>query len=215
MPMQQPYINVVNDVDMVYGLKTPIDQFIQAKGLKRFNQAMNFNKNPNSLATQAKNIPSVRNDPQGVQRNLDALVYIQNHAKYNTALQGDQGQTRRKCKGILEFQLQGKQLPVHFILATFDTRLAAAKLKWDHDPLVSGTVPENSKDEEVTHAEIRWLYRNKDNANVRRLVQFWTFQSNDFVPVGPPWEFGTEEEKKAWAEYGTHLEIKRLSAINL
>ncbi len=51
----------------------------------------------------------------------------------------------------------------------------------------------NNKTRTVTHAELRWLYRNRSDPKVQLHVQFW----KNKAPCEPPWT----AEPTTWAKY--------------
>ena len=57
----------------------------------------------------------------------------------------------------------------------------------------------------ITPAELRWIYRHREDPSVQKNIQFWTHTSTDVAtaawsPCGPPWE-KDEDAKKLWASY--------------
>jgi len=211
MPLFLPYDNTVNATDLVYGLNADVLSFTAAHSMTRFNKAASFIRTEAKLTTLARVRPEIGADTVGRQRNVDAIRYLQGHSKYSSAVASDdesQG-TRRKCKGILSFQLLHQQMRVHFLLGDgviFQTELAARKLAFG-----GGGTAEADKEHDITHAEIRWVYRNRGDRRVQAGLQFW----RQGAVCGPPWETGSPAEVAAWGEYGNQLDLKHSGFGNI
>jgi hypothetical protein len=206
MPFAPPFLAAPTQNDMVYGLLDDIKDFTAHFNLGRLNAAANFVKTEAALDSNAPRMATQRaNDPAGVQRNRDAIAYLRKHQRYKSTLEPGRHDTRRKCKGILAFQLLEKQLPVHFIITRMQTIKAAQKLSY------ATNLREQDKEIDITHAELRWVYRNRYNGDVQRLVQFWDGQT----PCVPPWIGGNDAERGAWGEYTGHLNQKTLLSSGL
>jgi hypothetical protein len=203
MPLASDTAVEVNECDMVFGLASGISTFKNnhANVNKKLNEGQHFANSLQKLAI-FKKLPKYKDETElGFKRNEDAIAHIKNHPKYKNAIDTAEDVPRRKCKGILDFQIFGKGLPVHFILDDMDTKLAADKTSFHGGK-------ERHKSLDVTHSELRWIFRNKDNPTVARSVQFWL---NDKT-VFPPWDASNAETKLAWVTYGDQVKNKRQAA---
>ena len=74
---------------------------------------------------------------------------------------------------------------------------------------------ESEKNCAITDAELRWVFRNRELANVQKGVQFWKTSSSDWygppIPCEAPWDM--EDSKNAWKEYGLTLQKKKFSKL--
>lgn len=82
---------------------------------------------------------------------------------------------------------------IHFILNEIDMKAVVLKSHRykDSDGHVLAqdfpkgkSRPGEDKERTITHSELRWIYRNRDNPLVQKSVQFW----KDGVACCPPWE---------------------------
>ncbi|MBR7651966.1 hypothetical protein KCX83_06470 [Brucella oryzae] len=97
---------------------------------------------------------------------------------------------KRKCKSGLGWMVDSK-MTVHFILDGINmTEVVNKSNIQDKRGCTSG----GSTLRSITGAELRWIYRNRNDINVQRRVQFW----NKGQPVSPPW-FGVGKE--LWDQY--------------
>lgn len=129
---------------------------------------------------------------------------------------------RRKCKAGLEWALlrpsAGKPQPaVHFILDGLGELCNSDGTKssdWSKvlgknyqlpgicEETSGGGLPFEQKVRSITNAELRWIYRHRDNPLVAEGVQFW----RDSTPVMPPWVLGATHmdpraDIAAWEAY--------------
>ncbi len=122
---------------------------------------------------------------------------------------------RKKCKGGIYYGTHVLDKTVHFCLSlevkTGDTVTGYTSM--DFKAVVAKTSPTDTpstatKDEKIrliTPAELRWVYRHREDASVQKNIQFWTHTSPDaakasWAPCGPPWE-SDDAAKLVWASY--------------
>lgn len=122
---------------------------------------------------------------------------------------------RKKCKGGIYYGTHVLDKTVHFCLSlevkTGD--IVTGYKSMDFGAVVAKTSPSDTprtttKDEKIrliTPAELRWVYRHREDASVQRNIQFWTHTSADatkasWAPCGPPWD-SDAGAKAMWAAY--------------
>ncbi|OKP04539.1 hypothetical protein [Xenorhabdus eapokensis] len=155
---------------------------------------------------QSNNMKLAKNHPY--QKSFTS--YGDNHQKYNTAFsetltkEGVGKLFSRKCKAGLSWITMSdgnndivKNNTIHFILDNIDMRYVTNKLNYRHDR------------SDVTAIELRWIYRNRENPNVQKKIQFWL----NGHPTLPPWE--NEAGKKMWKLYTPNSEIEEAFNSNL
>jgi hypothetical protein len=118
---------------------------------------------------------------------------LREHRKYDPrSVAGEEkGETRvrQACKGGVEFTTGRKKL-IHFILDGLNMDWVIKKAgPWDQMGLTSG----GEKARDITGAEMRWIYRHRDDPKVMPFILFWRGGQN----VAPPWI----EDPTAWAHY--------------
>ncbi|SHN16082.1 hypothetical protein SAMN05192549_10544 [Duganella sacchari] len=104
------------------------------------------------------------------------------HNIYKSAIEGlssGNENTRRKCKGGLDWAVNGNRT-VHFLLDELDITAVVKK----NNIRVGRSIYSAEKERSITGAELRWIYRNRNNPLVQNRVQFWLA----FAPCLPPWE---------------------------
>ena len=103
---------------------------------------------------------------------------------------------RRKSKGALNY-LISQGIFLHFILDGLNMEDVAAKrnfpTKQDKSPQPTSDGPPKYSD--VTGAELRWIYRHRDDPNTQRAVQFWLKDQQ----CDAPWN--QIPFKNAWSNY--------------
>ncbi|RJG04744.1 hypothetical protein D3870_00765 [Noviherbaspirillum cavernae] len=114
---------------------------------------------------------------------------LTNHEKYKSAVDGaDTNEAvRRKVKGGLHWATKVAHKHVHFVLDGLDMQSVVLK---NHrgkngDRSSQGDARE-VKNRALTGAELRWIYRNRDDSQVQQHVHFW-FGGEQ---VCPPWQKG-------------------------
>ncbi|MCF7993566.1 MAG: hypothetical protein K9L32_00635 [Chromatiaceae bacterium] len=85
-------------------------------------------------------------------------------------------------------------IPVHFALDLLDMGEVAGKSRQG----------ETATNRVITNAELRFLFRHRDNLKIKQSVQFWL----DKEAVVPPWDEKSEIHTDKWQIYETHLKTK-------
>lgn len=180
--------------------------------------------NPNGPASTEGALPStwksnvgisVRNNVRA-QDKADFVSWIADHPRFSPDLSPEHtdwnARFKRTSKAGLQFALKEKGYNVHFVLpkgTDFDQivreagshpRHASAKYEaYYQDGSGKETGPIEEK--RITHAELRWLYRHKDDPAVKQNVQFWEYDAtkgtDGFTPVAAPWV----RDSTPWDEY--------------
>lgn len=149
---------------------------------------------------QIKATASVKSDPK---RALEFRDFARDHPKYSVAAystpqSGDPTAVMDNAKSAwlktskagLEFQAKRRKgFHIHFILdgLDFDRALRQDTLRGQtaqtrvHDPL------------DITSGEIRWLFRHRNDPDVRQSAVFW----RNGVKTSPPWEMADNQHKFA------------------
>jgi len=96
---------------------------------------------------------------------------------YGNKVLDDPEWVSRKCKAGLYWAAK-RNITVHFVLDDIDMDRVVFK-----------------KDKSYTASELRWLFRNKDNDNVKHVVKYW--KDGGYVPA--PWE--SDEGRELWENY--------------
>ncbi|WP_340608999.1 hypothetical protein [Xenorhabdus bharatensis] len=159
--------------------------------VNHYNRKTNW-KSPEEKAAYAKRANNYRTQLEKTQLDEykkyenDFFNHLKNHSKYHTVLEESPVcsdlTVGRKSKGGLSWISSVSNsgltcnMHVHFILDEIDMERVVYK-----------------RDKYVTGKELRWLFRNRHNANVAEKIQFW----QNYAPVYPPWE----TEKALWENY--------------
>lgn len=197
MPMEMPWRTSYVPGDYIFGYASSIGEFIRA--------------HRNEGATDECKIQVLDTDRfgafdgRGKKDDKEAFFNsVERHPKYAGVL-SDSGKDFRapalaglkpgavknnrewriKSKASLYWLTMDAKRHVHFVLDGIDMREVVHKTHFD-GPLHGQDTPHNNPDTKtrtITHAELRWLYRNKVFPQVRAYVQFWL--GNNCVE--PPW----------------------------
>jgi hypothetical protein len=129
----------------------------------------------------------------------------------NSVRNYDDGLSRIKCKGALDYITRYEATRhIHFCLDGLDMEAVAGKSY----TAAEGGVPDGpgtkrtlrpwlTKQRSITGAELRWIYRNRQDNRVADKVQFWLGKD----PVPPPWVAPHAPEwLAAWALYAPKKE---------
>jgi hypothetical protein len=111
---------------------------------------------------------------------------MQKHDNYCTAVDADSEaneNVRRKSKGGLYWATMVEGKNVHFILDGLDMKSVVEKNFNKGDNRDSPADKDGPKNRTFTGAELRWIYRHRDNEKVAERVQFWL----NGVPCAAPW----------------------------
>jgi hypothetical protein len=196
--------------DFIFGLNDAVNKFKQ--------KHVSGKSGPSDAVVTVRQFTNVIDDigrfsDDRFDQNYAYLDSMLNHPKYHSAVvsrdlgiftkeqpggEGSNESFRRKSKGALNF-LVSQEKYIHFILDGLEIDDVAEKQnfvnKQDKSPqLVSSGGPPKYRD--VTGAELRWIFRHKDDPATQKCVQFWL--KDNFCAA--PWEM--QEYQQAWTEYG-------------
>jgi hypothetical protein len=202
------------DGDFIFGLAEAVSSFkkVNDKTKGSLSQPVNTVKQLTNVIDDLSKFSDDRFD-----QNYAYLDSLLNHPKYHTAVvsrklslstsdkpggEGSNEAFRRKSKGALNYLIsQGKSL--HFILDGLDMAGVAGKVnfptKQDKSPQPTSDGPPKYSD--VTGAELRWIYRHRDDPNTQRAVQFWMKS----LQCDAPWD--QIKFKDVWSKYKPKNEI--------
>lgn len=167
---------------------------------------------PKSWQSHAK---MIRGTEMRAEDKAEFSEWLSHHPRYSPELSADSSQWNKRfnrtSKAGLEWALTEKGYNVHFVVSKDDDLDAMVKGSSGvagHQPFVAQYQDGREIEEKrITHAELRWLYRNRENPNVQANVQFWEFSPNaseQFKPVDPPWV----TQPDVFRPYGEHLARK-------
>jgi hypothetical protein len=161
------------------------------------------------------------------EENLRFIEALKGHKKYSSAVSGytaprskkwddkarENETWRRKSKGGLYYACKVAHKTVHFCLdglGDFKTTIGKSYAGKAGDDGIEGpegttwAVPpdraQNESDRKfrvVTGAELRWVYRNREDADVQKHIQFWLANK----PSVPPWDPGYTGRVADWSQY--------------
>lgn len=147
--------------------------------------------------------------PEARLLNDEFAEMLLNHPKYKCALDenkvGIEGNAewRAKSKGGLLWATTVAKKHVHFCLEG----LVMEEVVNKNYPGRAGTAvgrdrpaaPGQLKERSITGAELRWIYRWRNNPDVKAYIQFWKYDSfhKKYKQVLPPWEW----HNSVWANY--------------
>lgn len=117
---------------------------------------------------------------------------------------------RKKCKGGIYHGTHVLNKTVHFCLSLEQKTndVVTGYTDMDFSAVVKKTSPTDTpatathKLRLITPAELRWVYRHRDDESVKKNIQFWTHgaELDKWTPCGPPWE-KDDPSKALWASY--------------
>jgi hypothetical protein len=218
---------------MVYGTSNGIASLYKVceeKGVRvdKGNKGADFatkqqvlNSNAKRIPTDPKKVSQATFSAEGIKRNQEYLNSFselpEKYAKSAPNDGKDKCAIRRKCKSILYWQLIIKGLRVQFVVSGLDLEKVPQKMivsdrKW------TGRLSsvESNKEEGITDAELRWVFRNRNVELVQKGVQFWKTSNEDRygkpTPCEAPWDMPAYQA--AWKEYGLRVEKKRSDGID-
>jgi hypothetical protein len=204
MPFTKPYREKFEKGDLVYGMREPRTTWLMKHGAV---QGMNW-------------IDKFKIDEDQVTDavNMEFIVKTLDHPKYHTVMEtadherttkGKQHIWRTKSKAGLNWAVTaGKH--VHFILDWLDMEAVATKTNTKGSPdFPKGKAPigttQIDKVRTITNAELRWIYRHKDNPEVQKYIQFWLDNKTSCPPWSPEFTVGVGKNMKRgdtmWALY--------------
>jgi hypothetical protein len=144
-----------------------------------------------------------------------ALTFKRSDAPRHTADSAENSAWRKKCKGGIYYGTHVLNSTVHFCLSLEEKTgdKVTGYCDMDFSAVVSKTSPtdtpatatKENKIRLITPAELRWVYRHRDDASVQKNVQFWTHEKMtgddmSWVACGPPWEKDAEATQ-LWSSY--------------
>ena len=144
-----------------------------------------------------------------------ALTFKRSDAPDGTADSAENSAWRKKCKGGIYYGTHVLDCTVHFCLSLeqktgnkvtgYCDMDFAAVVKKSSPTDTPATATKENKIRLITPAELRWVYRHRDNASVQKNVQFWTHgtmtgDDMSWVACGPPWEKDAEAAE-LWSSY--------------
>ena len=211
MPFKAPFQHTIGTDDLFYGLARQRDSLMKAKGV--------FDQRGHKINDYFIGSTENPKNEQELPLNAEFKSWLKTHPKYGKAVDLQKPYTwpywRIKSKGGIEWATTVKKINVHFCLdkmLPLDIMQAIVEKTWDHDGefrKINGenlkidanggyTIKVNWEDKirSITNAELRWIYRNKNNADVQRYVQFWSGN----IPCTPPWDH-SDELKELWETY--------------
>lgn len=124
---------------------------------------------------------------------------------------------RKKCKGGLYHCIYELQKTVHFCLGAPE-KVNGEFVELNHQQIATKTDPYDrapdtniEKLRVITPAELRWIYRNRNEVKVQNNVQFWKplpldvssgQKDQKWAACGAPWaDDGMEATRNTWASY--------------
>lgn len=204
MPFFAPWKERFEQGDLVYGLAEVRNYY--ALNSQRFaNSAMPNIATIDQFAATLTERKAHGASGQSVPFQDDFSQAILKHAKYKSIFHEmgflidgmnavDNCQNiRRKIKAGLHWAATDpRKFTVHFVLDEVNLEEVVLKSHWLDVP----------GHRSFTGVELRWIYRNRHDANVQRAIQFW----GNNKPCCPPWDAGFFSEFKLggpsfWARY--------------
>lgn len=226
MPFRSPY-STYQPGDLLYGLAGP-----------RGNLAAHFGVAVGQICTiDEYDIFAADRGYAGLRHDQGFIDSLTAHQKYSSVLNYDLADNnnwnnepiktaayaKRKCKGGLNWITQNTTRRIHFLLDGLEMESVPAKnfttvpYARDHP---QGKAPAalawTAKERSITGAELRWVYRNRNNIRVQKQIQFWKksvkWQTtgfgkhtsvDTFSPCPPPWSDKGQPAsvRNAWAAY--------------
>lgn len=234
MPTIKPFSDELESTDMIFGTIKGINSLYEVyKGksvhVDKGNKGATFAITNKSLAQNQKRITDPKSgfSEAGIAKNQEYInAFNKLPKKYEKSLkvkqEEDPRQTRRKCKSILYWQLIIKGLRVQFVVSGLDLKAVPNKqiclssepgnIQYSEKGLSSSG---DRKESAITDAELRWVFRNREVAQVQKGVQFWKSSTNDRyglpIPCEAPWDM--EANKAAWKEYELSVQKKRFKEV--
>ena len=212
MPFHAPFRDRYQAGDMIFGYAQSITAFIDQHRAEGANDSAKVNALTTDVA-DANHARYARGVPAGeTPRAVQFVTSLSTHAKYNRVVSADEnaGQTswitqnramgparnnqswRMKSKGALYWATMEAGIHIHFVLDSIPIADVVGKNHQsphahaaDTPSGRKATAPEEAtKTRTVTHAELRWIYRNRGVPAVAAHIQFWL----NNACCDPPWE---------------------------
>ena len=117
---------------------------------------------------------------------------------------------RKKSKGGISWVIHYTPGHVHFCLHGLDMLQVVGKSHNRDVPSGHSDVKLEVKQRSITGAELRWIFRNRNNSLVKARIQFWNIIDGEdgFKAVIPPWE--TPEHILIWKGYDEGIYTRAL-----
>jgi hypothetical protein len=203
MPFTKPYRNY-QPGDLFYGLAIPRQNLIQEL---TGNQAGTAYKNMEWIDLFLHPVNQYTAH-ENIMKNFRFAMTLKYHPKYWRALgyqlEGidDDSAKRAKSKGGLLWATTVERKHVHFTLERLNMDHVVRKTYpgWGVGGVGADrpAVPNVSeKQRSITGAELRWIYRWRNNAQVSSRIQFWNKIAGVFEQCEPPWA----ANQNLWQEY--------------
>jgi hypothetical protein len=174
--------------------KEPFDQF--SAGDYVFGVYAVANTELHSLKTQGGQF-ILDNESEALDKALEKSYY--DAAGSNTS----HNKNKRKSK-VAIYVLVNKSRKIHFVLDLLNI----------DEVIHKNHAAETQANRSITSAELRWIYKNRDNVMLRANIQFW-YQG---VQCLPPWVDGSPRYSKKWGDFkpsATGKQIVDISEIYL
>jgi hypothetical protein len=196
--------------------KVPVDN--GNKGASFATNQKVLDQNKNKIGKESKKGPQEQFSEPGTNRNkqyLDAFPKLPK--KYADSANNDAFKDpraiRRKCKSILYWQLILKRLRVQFVVSGLDLEAIPQKQIVANQKRTGRLSSDKSnKNEGITDAELRWVFRNRNVPTVQTGIQFWKTSTEERygrpTPCEAPWDMPAYQA--AWKEYELSTQRKKL-----
>lgn len=199
MPFNPPYARYKAG-DILYGLAQPRGELAQAMGIKQ-GDIYTIDQYDTFADARPRGAPlsGLKYDPEF---NAAVARATDGQSKYADLNSGAQwaahpdamgAVARRKCKTGIDYICRNASGTIHFCLDGLDIFAVAAK---SYDGPGARDNPKGKahdqawfeKSRSITGAEIRWVYRHRNDVAIRSRIQFWNRESGQWVPCPPPWD---------------------------
>jgi hypothetical protein len=185
---RDPDFGKISKGDLIYGIDAP-----DAKGKNRFEAGRQnyLSRKEFKVCNTIDQYDVIKSERRsGKITHLDRVAFVNalsDHPKYQVSVNGEftNANIRMKDKGGIWWAVNNRKR-VHFVLDGLDIEAVVKKnFAGTHDGKGSDqdATETKRKNRSITGAELRWIYRNRDNPNVQKNVQFWF----EYCPVVPPW----------------------------
>lgn len=223
MPFVLPWRNYVSG-DLLYGLAGPRAEFAAAIHADAHHTIDQY-----EIATVDRGSVGIMHDPDfvaalaihpkygSVVADADAGWDLSKQYQWDADRVGMTALAKRKCKGGLNWITHNTFRHIHFCLDGLDLVAAASK---NYNGAGTADAPIGKaplgtdvyvKARSITGAELRWVYRNRNDPRVSGQIQFWkrkvSWATGARVEDGweqclPPWSIGSNPAvRAAWAAY--------------
>lgn len=214
MPFAEPWRSSFSRGDLVFGYASGITKFISDHKA----EGVDDNAKINAYSTDIEDSKRVARYARGAENFVESLA---RHPKYGIVVSEDENggkmsalymsnkasgiknmnrDWRLKSKGALYWATKEAGVYIHFVLdgipmndVVMKNHVSPVAHAADSPQGKATPQDEATKTRTVTHAELRWIYRNRKDAGVMEHIQFWL----DNTPCPPPWD----TDSVTWAHY--------------